>query len=168
MGLDITAYRQVSLADNFAKDADGSPVDWDRYFHVYHSPHFPGRAEPLVDGGWYEFEEELSFCTGSYGAYGAWRDALAQLAGYLPHPAAQRHRHAEGAWMAQSGPFWELINFADNEGTIGSVVAAKLATDFAEFEDRAMRSSEPWFYQLYRQWRAAFEMAADDGAVSFH
>jgi len=51
---------------------------------------------------------------------------------------------------------------------IGSVAATKLATDFAKFDAEAMRVAEPWFYPLYTTWRRAFEMAADDGAVSFH
>ena len=69
-----------------------------------------------------------------------------------------------------NAPFVELINFPDNEGVIGPVVAAKLAKDFAEFEHRAEEYSASipdgtdWL-ENYREWKCAFEMAAKDGAV---
>ena len=69
-----------------------------------------------------------------------------------------------------NGPFVELINFPDNEGVIGPVVAAKLAKDFAEFEHRAEEYSASipdgtdWL-ENYREWKCAFEMTAKDGAV---
>lgn len=168
MGLDITAYRQVSPAGDIAKGDDGWPADIDHYFRVTNIVDFHARAAPLQDGACYEFKDSMGFRAGSYSGYGEWRNELARLAGYLPHPAASRHPYAEGAWAASAGPFWELINFADNEGTIGSEAAARLAADFAKFDTQAMQATEPWFYKLYKAWRAAFEMAADGGAVDFH
>jgi hypothetical protein len=71
------------------------------------------------------------------------------------------------------GPFWELIQFADNEGYIGPTVAAKLATDFANWADRAKEfAKDPevgeWWLVSYNKWRQAFELAADGGVVDFH
>ena len=53
---------------------------------------------------------------------------------------------------------------------IGSAVSAKIAKDFAEFDEKAKTiqvGSYGWFYGLYQEWRKAFEMAADGGAVNF-
>ena len=168
MGLDITAYRQVWAAPDCAKGDDGYLEDYDSFFRVYNIVDFQSRAAPLEEGACYGFEESMDFRAGSYSGYGEWRNELARIAGYLAHPAATRHPYSEGAWAALSGPFWELINFADNEGVIGSTVAAKLAADFAAMDAKAMQTTELWFYELYRTWRRAFEMAADSGAVSFH
>lgn len=172
MGLDITAYRALKPAADIEFDEYGDPKEYDRYFQARENTHFPGRAEGLTDRAWYEFADSDGFRAGSYSGYGEWRDNLAQLAGYPARAdLRQPHSHSAAAWAAQSGPFWELINFADNEGVIGPVVAAKLAKDFAEFDDRA-KSFDPgadgWFYERYALWRRAFEMAADGGAVDFH
>ncbi|MEN9870269.1 MAG: hypothetical protein RLZZ171_1257, partial [Cyanobacteriota bacterium] len=72
----------------------------------------------------------------------------------------------------QKGPFVELINFSDCEGVIGSSLSAKLAKDFADFNDRAKKTAAEyrgdWFYSLHQKWQEAFELAAQNGAISFH
>lgn len=54
------------------------------------------------------------------------------------------------------------------EGVIGSSVSAKLAKDFADFQKDADAHEDRNFREKYAEWRKEFEMAADDGAVSFH
>ncbi len=166
MGLDITAYRRLIPAPG--ADAE---KDWERYRQFHDNHDFPGRCEGLDVSVPHMLPamtdaNMLSFRAGSYGGYNAWRDILAKLAGY---------GSARGAWEASdagrnNGPFWELINFSDCEGTIGPVVAAKLARDFAEWEDRARaaNSGDDYWMKLYALWRRAFELAADGGAVDFH
>jgi hypothetical protein len=67
-----------------------------------------------------------------------------------------------------TGPFYELINFFDNEGTLGPVVAAKLAKDFADHRSKAEQVEDVFFVESYREWDKAFQMAAKQGAVEFH
>lgn len=168
MGLDITAWRSL-------RPTEPDDYDTDTHVNVSASPHFPGRTEGLADG-WHEgMRCELlgpfgGFKAGSYSGYNSWREWLAKLAGYpaLDSPETE-HKHCAGAWAASSGPFWELINFYDNEGEIGPVVSAKLAADFAEWDERAQAASpEGWEHDLYRLWRLAFEWASDGGCVEFH
>lgn len=182
MGLDITAYRKLRACEKPA-GAETGDHDYERYFARFDNDHFPGRAEGL-DNEWYEVsdadEDSYGFRAGSYSGYNQWREWLAKLAGY---PAVSdpdhsgRHAHARGAWNANGGAFWELICFADNEGTIGPVVSAKLSRDFAEWDERAKQAAEAvgadrdeqnWFYHKYQEWRRAFDLAADAGAVDFH
>lgn len=184
MGLDITAYRQLKACEKPA-GADEGDYDYDRFFEARPNPAFPGRDDGLVSK-WFEFDQtrdgRFGFNAGSYSGYNDWREWLATLAGYPVALIHTEHRpprqlHSAGAWEASSGPFWELINFADNEGTIGPVVSAKLAKDFAEWQERADAAcaamtqageAGAWFHQRYCDWRKAFEMAADGGAVDFH
>jgi len=172
MGLDITYYSRLKLDETVS--ADDRDDIYETHMVVYANSDFPGRAEPLVNRGCYTYEGSDGFRAGSYGGYNNWRDWLAKMAGYpaVRQPDGYRCTHAAGAWAATSGPFWELINFADNEGTIGSVAATKLAADFAEWDERAKAASEaegePYFYEKYVEWRKAFEAAADGGAVDFH
>lgn len=173
MGLDITAYRQLQLAESPELDDDGYPTG--DAVKLYVNSNFADRAEGIRDKGVYEFADSMDFRAGSYGGYSAWREELAKLAGYplTDHEAYGGHiekRHAAGAWAATEGPFWELINFSDCEGVIGPTVAAKLARDFAEWDDRAKArgAALPFFYEKYQEWHKAMEMAADGGAVDFH
>lgn len=181
MGLDITAYEGISkLPCHF--NADGEPIDaetgeeldWNTYFQAHINSDFPKQAEGLEHQAVYSFSRSEGFRAGSYSGYNQWRERLAELAGY---PAADyakygetTKRHDAGAWKADEGPFHALINFSDCEGVIGPVVSAKLAKDFADFQDRAdaVMDHDGYWREKYASWRMAFEMAAKNGAVSFH
>jgi len=168
MGLDITAYRQISKAID-PKMEDGCPVDWQNHFQAHESSidfteeNWPGRSAGVERGAVYMFAESFGFRAGSYRGYNEWRRWLSDFAEY---------DDIETAWKTTSGPFIELINFADNEGVIGSAVAAKLAKDFADNQERAERfnpgDGRLWWLTQYQNWRKAFEMAPDNGAVEFH
>lgn len=169
MGLDITAYRKLTPAPDAARE-DGCMVDWEKHFDAHTASiefteeNWPGHSAGIQPGMAYSFADKHHFRAGSYGGYGAWRNWLAQVAGW---------RSAEECWEAPPGqqhakPFFELIHFADNEGVIGPKVAAKLAKDFADNQKRAEETGDEWEIAQYRHWRKAFEMAADDGAVEFH
>ncbi|KGS34477.1 hypothetical protein X962_2021 [Burkholderia pseudomallei MSHR7343] len=178
MGLDATAYRQIKKID-CVFDADGEPIDpitrgaiETDYLRVYVNPDFPGRADDLENRAIYSYQDADEAFSGGYGRYSMWREMLAKLAGYQPISVDRfgtgrtELRHDEAAWRATSGPFWELICFSDCDGVIGSTVSAKLAQDFAQFDELAKANES--FYVIYSQWRAAFEMAAQNGCVCFH
>ena len=166
MGLDISAYRKLTKFDVLF-DANGEPVDpmtrvpIEDYLRVYANPDFPGRADGLEDRACYGFTEEEHIFSRSYHGYSRWRESLARLAGYVP----------SDAWdgLVEDGvPFLELVNFADNEGVIGPIVAAKLLRDFVAFDERAKTISDDYFYEGYCELRHGLEMAADGGALDFH
>jgi hypothetical protein len=176
MGLDVTAYKQITKLDAVF-DASGEPINpttrepYGDYFHAVVNHDFPGREEGLDDGAVYSYADAMGGWSGGYGRYNHWRDDLAKLAGYplgtykqfgQDHPS-----YCAECWAGAKGPFSELINFTDCDGVIGPVVAAKLAKDFAEFDERAKAMGED-FYERYAEWRAVFEFAADNGAVDFH
>src|SRR5438876_301239 len=148
MGLDISAYRQITNGDPI-DIASGKAID-DDYFSLYYIPEFQDRADGLVEG-YYRYAEKFDFRAGSYSEYNEWRDSLARLAGW---------RNANQAFNAKGGAFWELINFADNDGIIGPKTAAKLAKDFADFQAKADTWDEPWWREKYEHWRKACEMAS--------
>lgn len=169
MGLDCTAYRQIKRVEP-QPECEDTPDDMAR---LSVNQDFPGRADDIEDGI-YTYGDAFRFAAGSYSGYGIWREQLAKFAGYpaVSHDSIRgesRMLHAAGAWAATGGPFWELIHFADNEGTIGATVAAKLAKDFADFQAQAdaFEDGDGWFQTKYAEWRKAFEMARDSGAVDF-
>lgn len=177
MGLDITAYRRIAKLDAVF-DSGGDPIDHktrellDYDFRAYINSDFPGRADDIEDRAVYSAGEWLGFRAGSYGWYNAWRDSLAELAGYPLGKYEQYGRmwdsYCVECWGGAQGPFAELINFSDCEGVIGAVISQKLAADFAQFQEKADAHPDERFREKYAEWRKAFEMAADGGAVDFH
>ncbi|EOK9227769.1 hypothetical protein QFV42_RS18670 [Escherichia coli] len=176
MGLDITAYSNIKRLDAHLNDdgeavnnSNGEQVE-EYYFHVWKNPSFPGRADELVDGAIYTYED----CTGhgvGYGGYYWWRNELAEMAGYPVGEYESGHgkeaNHFGGVLNSDSGPFYELINFSDCEGFIGTSVATKLLADFKTFHDKAEEIGG-LFFEQYKHWQSAMEMASNNGCISFH
>jgi hypothetical protein len=173
MGLDIVAYRNaVKIEAVFDKDDEWTPLD-----PISHQPmedelvfiaavdeRAATHALPLTHRGVYRASEEHSFRAGSYSGYNWWRNELARMAGYPGRDNRGETSYCLDCWEGKTGPFSELINFSDCEGTIGSEYSTKLARDFAEFDAKALAMGEE-FYESYQDWRKAFELAADNGAV---
>jgi hypothetical protein len=173
MGLEITAYRKLTPANgNEAFDETGELKYEENFTQFYKNPDFPGRADDIQNRRAYRAEDRVRFYAGSYGYYNRWRDQLAELAGYpqstLMRNGQEIQSHALACWEGSEGPFSELINFSDCEGVIGAAVSAKLAKDFADFQEKANAHQDEGFRSLYAEWRKAFEMASDGGAVKFH
>lgn len=172
MGLDISVYSRLQLVESVVLDSFGDPVGEEDLVRVCANADFPGREEGLLDRGFYRVEgEHLHIGCGAYSTYSRWRNELAKLAGY-PERVHQsqygnRSGHDAGAWEASGGPFWEQINFTDCDGTIGPVVAAKLAKDYGDFAAKAEQVGG-YFWSQYQQWKEGFEVAADGGMVVFH
>jgi hypothetical protein len=164
MGLDISAYINVKEvpASEVELDEDGYPVDDDKYRKFYINPHFDGRAEPFKSDAFYTCESpdpDIDFHR-SYGGYSSLRHQLAEFVNY----------NINDVWdeTITNGPFVELINFSDCEGTIGTVVSAKLAKDFAEYQSKANGMDE-YFVKFYNTLREIFSIAAsNNGVVIFH
>lgn len=171
MGLDITAYRKLKEERPAFGDDDGYDEDLIR---LWDNKDFAGRFEGLKEKTLYSYADSHGFRAGSYSGYNAWREWLSALVGYeeteyvASFGGVQKAR-AAACWNGETGPFSELINFSDCEGTIGAKVAAKLAKDFAEWDERAKAADrQDYYYGRYQEWRKACEMAADGGAIAFH
>ncbi len=178
MGLDITAYSKVEKVD-VEVDEDNYPVDesaYDDYVRAWAMGR-RGQHDQLEDGKFYSVDEAYGFPAGSYGGYNQWREQLAKMAGYplteYREDYSTRRMHAAACWKGATGPFSELIMFADNQGVLGASVCAKLAKDFAEHEAAARTfaaapEGDSDFIVSYLDWKQAFELAADGGMVDFH
>ncbi len=169
MGLDCTAYRQLRLAEpGEGVDEDGDTLDG--YDKFWINKHFPGREGDIKEDLVYKSAEEFRWRAGSYSGYNEWRNELATMAGYVGN-AKNCYGTNRPEVVLVGMPFFELVWFSDCEGTLGTATCAKLAKDFAAFQEKADQVSfddAVWFQDLYAKWRKACEMAADGGAISFH
>lgn len=181
-GLDITAYSHMQAIGLHTKDPklnEGEPCgidDWcfyDDHFEVFAYADFPrsfrgfatvatpNRGGGFIYAGCYQTTADTvthDFHAGSYGGYNRWREDL---------------RNQFNPGHDPNGPFYELIWFADNEGSIGPEAAADLLVDFRTHADEyAGRHPHPgvddWYKASYVDWTRAFELAADGGLVRFH
>ena len=164
MGLDITAMRHARL---FAKDLSPEALDvlgrgpGPTPQFCYRNTAFEEQADGL-ETGFYECDEALDFRAGPYGHYNRWREKLCLvMLGVEPEEVWRNPDAFKGK------PFVDLINFADNEGIIGPATAGYLLADFQTHSGLAAEQDE-WFVTLYGRFCQAFELAADDGLVSFH
>src|SRR6266446_8290457 len=164
MGLDITAVNQAVFDHAF--DLEKCYNDnWNEIIAVWVNPDFSGRNDDLRDGC-YRFTKRFDFRAGSYGGYNSWREELARMA---------LNTTLKKIWADidafRGKPFFELINFADNEGVIGPITSAKLFRDFTNLSSKAQLVSGygPFsVYEPYLKWTKAFDLAKDTGFVIFH
>jgi hypothetical protein len=178
MGISISAYKGIKRVDCGHFNEDGEPIDQQTGdeicfdFRAYANPDFPGREEGVEDRGFYIAEESGDGFSAGYGSYNRLRDELAKLAGWPEGEYEQYGKkwpsHCADCWSGKIGAFSELINFSDCEGCIGSVVSKKLAADFAQFQDKADAHENEFFRSFYTAMRESFELAAQDGCVTFH
>lgn len=174
MGLDIEYWGK---AERFEGEpdrnevADQSREDSPQLVHAFVDAGFEASLRGLEEG-WYECSGESGgFRAGSYSGYGEWRGRLSVCA-----LAAE----PEAVWADpdrfRNQPFFELVNFADNEGTIGPEAAADLFADFDANRDGVFAAyaeawDDPddisWFRSRYDNWREAFRVAAGGGLVKF-
>jgi hypothetical protein len=201
MGLDITAYSHLKhigpCYDRFEEDHDESHI----LTYAYTS--FPDSFRGL--GGFTEADDYESFSftgetcfmgghcyaptpqtekhrfhAGSYSGYSIWRARLATFAWQdAPNSDILRDRFWDNIMQHRGKPFYELINFADNEGCIGPVAADKLFDEFTTYRDefRAWVKANPELkfkhvqentLTSYDNWMRAFDLASYNGLVRFH
>jgi hypothetical protein len=165
MGLDITAYGHADITP----EHEVTDACWDapRHVRAFVYKGFERSLRGLVADRCYTVSGfSIDFRAGSYGGYNQWRQELCRAAlGVSP----------ETVWSDvgsfQDAPFFELIHFADNEGTIGPEAAADLAEDFRSMAVKVrplLEGPDGYSAAKYDDWTAAFELAAKDGLVVFH
>lgn len=187
MGLDITAYSNLRHLGHHegadVEDHQYDPETLDRlHVEAFAYDSFPHALKGVPDlretkgwsnstflsGGCYEITdktERFDFRAGSYGGYGRWRMDLARQ--FNPTAIIFDSRGSSMQEPDPDLPFYELIWFADNEGTIGAATAADLLADFHEHADR-YAPAEDWHRAKYADWTRAFDLAVNGGLVHFH
>lgn len=64
-------------------------------------------------------------------------------------------------------PFYELINFANNEGCLDWEVSAIIYSDFEKFNEKAKSEMNDFDYSKYETWLETFKSAKNSGVVVF-
>src|ERR1700722_1721303 len=77
MGLDITAYKNLTDCDEIPKELLSDDND---YVTLYDQKLYHEAIAPQSGGRLYKFEEEFVFRAGSYSGYNHWRASLCRFA----------------------------------------------------------------------------------------
>ncbi|MFB8003958.1 hypothetical protein [Nocardia sp. NPDC056000] len=143
---------------------DECNVDENGHEYVSADPGFERSMRGLFAGGCYERSgKTYEFFAGGYSEYNDFRETLCRAV----HVVGPRTIWEEpDAWA--DTPFFELINFADNEGHIGPISAADLAEDFNTHRDQITARLSDDFRQYYEHWATALQLAAGTGIVTLH
>ena len=188
MGVSITAYSRMEVTEPHPLTDDCYDAD---HVNVFADPSHAASYEGLADAdkttttdrGWtfiggrcYQPTQQtktLDVADMSHGGYSRWRAIVARAAyGVSPEDVWANLDRFTGA------PFIELVHFADNEGSIGPVAAARLAAAFSDparrthyLETLLWQGFEPRIVDYYAGWwdafAAGFTLAADGGLVRY-
>jgi hypothetical protein len=116
----------------------------------------PSIALGLAEDWTYQYEEERLFAVAEREEeLDAYLKRLETLVGY--------DWRIHGTYSP--GPFRELFGYVGYFGTIGPMVSAKLANDFAWFDERARAVEDASFHAWFSLMREMFQFAGKDGAV---
>lgn len=173
MGLDIAAYKGVKLVNEPALDEYGDIAGKSAKQVVISIGNSEWeQGDNLEAGQVYEFSDVISVYSSSYSTYGNLRNELARITGYEPTRGTNKP-YANSVWehnttTDKSNPWLlcELINFADNEGEIGTKTCRKILNDLHTVSERAGELNE-WHQGLLTDLIQTFEFAAVDGFVQF-
>lgn len=117
---------------------------------------YKGFEEHNDKEGWYYSEYIDGFNAGSYGGYGMFRRELCD------HFLKCVINHVwNNPYYYKDKPFYYLINFADNEGTISGKAFQKLKEDFRSHD---FEHYDEWITKKYKQWK---ELVLQSDAVRF-
>lgn len=162
MGLSAYAYRLATLTDEHERN--DACYENDHVLAFILGDEFRRSLRGLNAGRCYKVSDRAITVSNSYSGHGRFREVLARV---FYDKAPRDIWNDPDAYVDQ--PFFELLQFADNEGTIGPLAAADLARDFAEGREQwnaALEVSE-WVRSTYDEWAEAFEAAANGGLVTF-
>lgn len=163
MGLDITAVSHLKHVGPEPEDFDWE-TNWGFYFKAHAYDGFEYSMRGLVDGHLYQTttqSDTFGFRAGSYSGYGRFREMLVEHVGTTIPDYWEGHD--------TSLPFYELVNFADNEGTIGPQAAADLLIDFEKYRESFFAAfDDDWDRDRYDYWLRACKLASAGGLIDFH
>ena len=191
MGLDITAISEIEPIE-IPEDIElwsNEYYDWEAdqalpggVWNLYQSNNFPEQGEGLPNGTVVAMGEEFGHRAGSYSGYNEWRRLLARTA--LGMSDEEVWNKVDSGVGYNEIPFGELINFSDADGVIGPIASQKLYNDFVKYEEPIMKKLDrfylkfedyeidgetyDWFKHKYKDWKEAFRVASNNGAVIFH
>lgn len=154
MGLDAKAYINIKLSekeDDYEFTAYVIDKSWEH------------KIKHLEKGKSYTGEKVYHLST-AYSRYNRFREALVILVGKTDLVDSNGIK-----WhiLPTDMPFYELVDFADNEGCLDWETCSTIHADFVRYSDQAKIGLSEHFYSMYLDFMALFDSAKQNGVVVF-
>ena len=158
MGLSVRVYKHIEPTD--------SEEEYDFIAYVI-DKNWKHKIKNLNENQKYNGESQATGVNYAYSTHGRFREYLIKLIS-CEHLLDEEGR-IKWSELEKSTeiPFYELINFADNEGCIDWEISEKLYSQFKEFSVANSFNEEDYFSGIYEEWKHVFEIAKEKGVVVF-
>lgn len=164
MGLDVSAYKNIKKVENPRMGEDGYLIydeEQEGYILAYTLEGFEDRIKNLEWQSYYKGESTKFGVSCSYGGHNRFRESICKMFGITPDIIwNNREAHKEH-------PFYELVDFADNEGVLDYECASKLHGDFLDYQEIAEAKLNKHEYNHYCKWIDVLKAASENGCVVF-
>lgn len=158
MGLAVSVYKNIKRTDD-EEDYDFTAYVIDESWKY--------KIKNLEDGKQYIGEHTDADVSYAYSTHNRFRETLLKIIGrndlLLEDGKIDWVRLEDEKKM----PFYELINFADNEGCLDFEISTILYQNFVEWKDEAVKllADNDYFKDNYLNWLNVFENGKEAGSV---
>jgi len=158
MGVLFWTGRGLTKLDEAAlKEFKGRDYVSEDLMVVEGNPEVPQLAEGVEVGATYRLAEVFFF---SFPHWRVCRDWVIKLAAMVG--CTNELLNTDGTVAFRDFFMWM------QEGTVGPKASAKLAAEFAEWDERAKTFADQEFYEIFTNMCAMFAWGAEDGLISLH
>jgi len=156
MGLDVRTYGNIKITEN-EEDADFKAFVIDESWKH--------KVKNLQYGKLYTGDEVFRGVSYPYSSHMRFREALVKLVGRVD--LLDLEGKIKWNELPKDIPFYDLINFADNEGCLDWEISEIIYSDFLRHNETAKLTMNIYDYSKYATWLETFKSAKDDGVVVF-
>jgi len=156
MGLSVSVYQNIKKTDNEEEyDFEAYVID-EKWEH---------KIKNLEKGCIYSGDRVDHSISYPYSAHNRFRETLIKLTGRSKLLKVDGTIDFEN--LPTDIPFYDFIDFADNEGCLDWEISEKIYNDFKEWEERAMIFYDDFSIVRYLEWLNVFDKAKNGGVVVF-
>ena len=185
MSLNFYAYSDVKFQNTISYDDKKNMIidtsgnqhpDFKLCKVAFVSDDFYYHSNGVKNNSVFKYDNTFHYELESSEYYGAWRNTLSKILQYNPSKSKKYKKIAYtlGAFDYDSGPFLNLICFADRDGLINSEYCKEIYADFVKYtkyvndmpEDHFIMDKET-FLTIFSQLKKCFELGANNGLVQF-
>ena len=161
MGLDVSVYKNVKTTN--------SEEDYDFVAFVIDED-WKYKIKNLENRARYKGEMCDASISYAYGSHNRFREHLVRMMGRDDLLSNRGEIKWDQLCEEKELPFYDFINFADNEGCLDWETNKKLYGAFVEWKNKAIKyaESELYFDGNYKNWLNIFKSGKEKGVVVFH
>ena len=155
MGLDVRVYSNLKLEKEKNADFKAYVLEKDWEYKI----------KNLKKNKYYSGDVVFRGISYSYSSHNRFREKLVNLI----NRTDLLNLEGKIIWdnMPNNIPFYDLINFADNEGCLDWEVSETIYSDFKKFNRKAKKEMNEYDYSSYQEWLETFKISKNKGVVVF-